>query len=66
VCRTLAGVFDAELSNSTPDESTMRVLLLAIALLVAGASRADDAANAEALKVMDAFMAAFNKRDPTS
>ena len=40
----------------------MKVFLLAVALLAASASRADDAANAEALKVMDAFMAAFNKR----
>lgn len=44
----------------------MRVLLLVTALLAAGASRADDAANAEALKVMDAFMAAFNQRDPAA
>ena len=41
----------------------MRVFLLAFALLAAAQSRADDVANAEALKVMDSFMAAFNKRD---
>ena len=44
----------------------MRVFLLAIALLAAAQSLADDAANAEAMKVMDAFMAAFNKRDPAA
>jgi hypothetical protein len=49
--------------RTTPDESTMRVFLLAFALLAAAQSRADDVANAEALKVMDSFMAAFNKRD---
>jgi len=42
---------------------TTRVLLLAIALFCAATGRADDVANTEALKVMDAFMAAFNERD---
>ena len=42
---------------------TMKALLLTVAVLGAVNGRADDAANAEALKVMDAFMAAFNNRD---
>jgi len=42
---------------------TMQAALLTIALFGATSGRADDAANAEALKVMDAFMTAFNARD---
>jgi hypothetical protein len=42
---------------------TIKTVLLTLALLGAATVRADDAANVEALKVMDAFMAAFNKRD---
>ena len=37
--------------------------LFLVVLLVNATVRADDAANASALKVMDAFMAAFNARD---
>jgi hypothetical protein len=36
---------------------------LAAALIAAAAARADDAADSSAIKVMDAFMAAFNARD---
>jgi len=36
---------------------------IAAALIAAATARADDAADASALKVMDAFMAAFNARD---
>ncbi len=40
-----------------------QALLLAIAMIASAAARADDAANAAARGVMDAFMAAFNARD---
>ncbi len=39
------------------------IFACAIALCAAAGARADEAANAAALKVMDAFMAAFNARD---
>ncbi len=42
---------------------SIRVLLFALAVQVPLAARADDAANASALEVMNAFMAAFNARD---
>jgi hypothetical protein len=40
-----------------------QALLLALAVFAVAAARADDAANAAARSVMDAFMAAFNARD---
>ena len=40
-----------------------QALLFAIAMIASAAARADDAANASARGVMDAFMAAFNARD---
>ena len=42
---------------------SVQTLVFSIVLVAAAAVRADDAADASARKVMDAFMAAFNARD---
>jgi hypothetical protein len=41
----------------------VRTFAILVAVIAALSARADDAADASALKVMDAFMAAFNARD---
>ena len=42
---------------------SIRAVAFSVVLLATATARADDAADTSALKVMDAFMAAFNARD---
>jgi len=52
--------------NRTKVAAALTVAWLTIGMLAAAPTRADDSANTEALKVMDAFMTAFNQRDPAA